>query len=72
MCVSCFKTIFSNVAKTFSRKYKSQDCVYSKEQLEELLLTLDKSNVNYNYVKSQINNYEYNCNLFRDKIIKLL
>ena len=73
MCVSCIKRFFK---KSFSQtkpvNNKNLPCPYEKEDLINLLNTLNKVDIDYNYVQSAINNYENNCHLFKERILKLL
>lgn len=57
--------------KATSKKGDNVNCTYTVEELETLLAGTDNPNAK-SYIKSQINIYNYNCNLFVDKINELL
>lgn len=54
-----------------SKKSTNINCTYTIEELETLLAGTENPNAK-SYIKSQINVYNYNCNLFVPKINELL
>lgn len=71
MCGVCPKVKSSVNTQSRPTEWPGGECTYSLEALN-ILLSLTDDNILIGYVKSQINNYYKNCNIYVKSIEKSL